>query len=140
MANNCALIPKVRNKNGQIVDSKLFKDLLSFTSNNRSEAVKLYQITKSKKFIETWNPRLVLDDNEEPTFSSLLEETNIGEAITEEKILRQLNKQIGYYKKNSDRPALWPITNSNSRKLREKAIAFNTTSEFRNRYVASVIK
>lgn len=39
MTDNCAIIPKVINKNGQKVDSKLFADLLSYTNNNRPLAV-----------------------------------------------------------------------------------------------------
>ena len=78
MAKNCAIIPKVKNKKGQLVDSKLFKDLLSFTSNNRSEAIRIYLITKNDSFIKDWNPRLTLDDNNEPTIKSLLDKTNLS--------------------------------------------------------------
>ena len=53
MARNCAIIPQVRNNKGQIVDSKLFKSLLAYTGNNRSEATRLYLITKNSEFIKT---------------------------------------------------------------------------------------
>ena len=45
MARDCAIIPTVKNKNGQKVGSKLFKDLLSFTSNDREQARYIYEIT-----------------------------------------------------------------------------------------------
>ena len=140
MAKSCAIIPKVKNNKGQIVDSKLFKDLLSFTSNNRSEATRLYLITKSESFIKDWVPRLALDNNNEPTLRSLLKETNLSRIISEAQVLERLNREIGYYKKGMNRPALWLNNNENYRKLVQKAIAFNRNSEFRDDYVASVIK
>lgn len=140
MARSCAIIPKVRNKNGQIVDSKLFKDLLSFTSNNREETVRIYQITKSETFIRDWNPKLTLDGNNEPTIVSLLQKTNLRDIIPDHQILEKLNRQIGYYKKGLDRPAMWINNNKNYQKLVQKAVAFNKNSEFREDYVASVVK
>ena len=140
MARSCAIIPKVRNKNGQIVDSKLFKDLLSFTSNNREETIRIYQITKSETFIRDWNPKLTLDGNNEPTIVSLLQKTNLRDIIPDHQILEKLNRQIGYYKKGLDRPAMWINNNENYQKLVQKAVAFNKNSEFREDYVASVVK
>ena len=99
MARSCAIIPKVKNRNSQIVDSKLFKDLLSLTSNNRSETIRLYLITKSSQFIKNWQPRLTLDENNEPTLRSLLKQTNLSKVIPETKVLERLNREIGYYKK-----------------------------------------
>lgn len=72
MSRNCAIIPQVRNNKDQIVDSRLFKDLLAYTGNNRAETTRLYLITKSSEFIKDWNPRLTLDENNEPTLRSLL--------------------------------------------------------------------
>ena len=140
MARSCAIIPKVKNRNGQIVDSKLFKDLLSFTSNNRSEATRLYLITKSSQFIKNWQPRLTLDENNEPTLRSLLKQTNLSKVIPETKVLERLNREIGYYKKGMDRPALWVNNDENYQKLKQKAIAFNQNSEYRDDYVANIIK
>lgn len=140
MARSCAIIPKVKSSKGQIVDSKLFKDLLSFTSNNRSEAVRLYLITKSESFIKDWVPRLALDDNNEPTLRSLLKETNLSKVIPETQVLERLNREIGYYKKDGDNPVLWPNNSENYRKLVQKAIAFNQNSEFNDDYVASIFK
>lgn len=140
MARNCAIIPKVKNRNGQVVDSKLFKDLLSFTSNNRSETTRLYLITKSSQFIKDWQPRLTLDENNEPTLRSLLKHTNLSKVIPETKVLERLNREIGYYKKGMDRPALWVNNDENYQKLKQKAIAFNQNSEYRDDYVANIIK
>lgn len=140
MARNCAIIPQVRNNKGQVVDSKLFKSLLAYTGNNRSEATRLYLITKSSEFIKNWNPRLTLDENNEPTLRSLLQKTNISNVIPESKVLERLNREIGYYKRGMDRPALWIDNDENYQKLVRKAIQFNQTSDFRDNYVARVIK
>lgn len=139
MGRSCAIIPKAFNNRGEKVDSKLFKDLLSFTSNNRELTIKLYQIIKSADFIRNYNPILKLDTCGEPTLVSLLEKTNIGKYISEQNILKELNKRIGHYKKDMDRPALHIKNDKNYNLLKQKAIEFNTTSEFRDKYVAKVI-
>lgn len=140
MARNCAIIPQVRNNKGQVVDSKLFKGLLAYTGNNRSEATRLYLITKSSEFIKNWNPRLTLDENNEPTLRSLLQKTNLSDVIPESKVLERLNREIGYYKRGMDRPALWVNNDENYQKLLQKTISFNQTSDFRDDYVAKIIK
>ena len=140
MARNCAIIPKVKNRNGQVVDSKLFKDLLSFTSNNRSETVRLYLITKNDSFIRDWVPRLALDENNEPTLKSLLKHTNFSKVIPETKVLERLNREIGYYDRGTDKPTLLVNNDENYQKLLQKAILFNQTSDFRDDYVAKIIK
>ena len=140
MARNCAIIPQVRNNKGQVVDSKLFKGLLAYTGNNRSEATRLYLITKSSEFIKNWNPRLTLDENNEPTLRSLLQKTNISDVIPESKVLERLNREIGYYKRGMNEPALWVNNDENYQKLLQKAISFNQNSDFRDDYVAKIIK
>lgn len=140
MAKNCAIIPQVKNKKGQIVDSRLFKDLLSYTDNNRAETVRIYTITKNPEFIKKWEPKLTLDDNNEPTLRSLLKQTNLSQIIPESKVLEKLNKEIGYYKRGMDRPSLWVDNDENYQKLLRKAINFNQNSDFRDDYVARVIK
>lgn len=139
MAKKCAIIPKVLNRRGEKVDSRLFKDLLSYLSNNRAEAVKIYQITKSQQFIQNWNPKLTLDDNGEPTIRSLLQKTNLSTYVSESMVLERLNRDIGYYKRGMDRPALWIKNPENYKKLTDKARNFNLNSDFRDEYVAKII-
>jgi hypothetical protein len=140
MSRNCAIIPQVRNNKDQIVDSRLFKDLLAYTGNNRAETTRLYLITKSSEFIKNWNPKLTLDENNEPTLRSLLQKTDIKDVIPESKVLERLNREIGYYKRGMDRPALWVNSDENYQKLLQKAISFNQTSDFRDDYVAKITK
>ena len=139
MAKACAIIPQVRNKRGETVGSKLFKDLLSYFDNNRQEATRIYLITKSANFIQNWNPRLVMDDNNEPTISSLLKKTNLKDVINTQKVLKKLNNDIGHYHKTG-RVKLYLNNDKNYRELVQRAIQFNTSSEFREDYVASVEK
>ena len=140
MARNCAIIPQVKNNKGQVVDSKLFKGLLAYTGNNRSEATRLYLITKSSEFIKNWNPRLTLDENNEPTLRSLLQKTNLSDVIPESKVLEKLNRDIGYYKRGMDRPALYINSDENYQMLLQRAISFNQNSDFKDDYVAKIIK
>lgn len=139
MAKSCAIIPQVKNKKGQIVDSRLYKDLLSFTNNDRQETNRIYKITKSGEFIRKWEGRLELDDNNEPTFRSLYKNTNLSSVIPENKVLYKLNKSIGHYKKDAERAAMWVNNDANYRMLVKKAIDFNQNSEFNDTYVARVI-
>lgn len=138
MARQCAIIPKVLNRRGEKVDSRLFKDLLSYLP-KRADAVKIYKITKSQQFIQDWNPRLTLDSNDEPTLRSLLQKTNLSTYITDKMVLERLNREIGYYKKGMDRPALWVRNQENYNKLASRVRKFNKESEFRDEYVARVI-
>lgn len=140
MARNCAIIPQVKNKKGQIVDSKLFKSLLTYTGNNRQETNRIYLITKSDNFIKKWNPKLTMDENSEPTISSLLNKTNLHDIIPVSKVLEKLNRDIGYFKRGMDRPALWLNNDENYQNLLKKAISFNQNSEFKDDYVARVVK
>lgn len=138
MARSCALVPKVLNKNGQKVDSKLYKDLLSFLSNDRESVNRIYYITKNEEFQKSINNLVKFDDNNEPTVASLLEVTDLRGLIPEEKVLQKLNKDIGYYKNNdvNGRPRLYLINAKNRQMLFDRAHEFNTKSEFRNNYVA----
>lgn len=136
MAKNCVIIPSTRNKKGEVVESRLFKDLLSYSS-NRADATRLYLVTKNDDFIKNWNPKLSLDDNGEPKLTSLLKETNISKVITESKVLQKLNKDIGHYN-NKGTVKLTINNDANYNELLRKAIQFNTGSDFRENYVASV--
>lgn len=140
MAKSCAIIPKIKDNKGNLVRSKLFTDLLAYTGNNRKETSRIYLITKNDDFIRDWIPKLQLDHLNEPTVASLLKETNLGSIISEEKVLKKLNTDIGYYKKNQNRAALNINNNSNYQKLLKKAIDFNKNSEYKDSYVADVIQ
>lgn len=139
MPENCAIIPIVRNNKGQKVESRLFKSLLTFTS-NRNDAVNIYLTTKNQDFINDQYPRLTLDDNNEPTLKSLIDKVDLGNYISDTRILEQLNRDIGHYKQGSNDERLWDNTYNNVQKLTEDIIDFNNNSQFKDDYVAVLTK
>lgn len=140
MARSCAIIPQKTNSKGQKVDSKLFTGLLAYFGNNREEANRVYLITKSSNFIEKFGDKLTLDDCGEPTLQSLFQETNLKALVKKADVLEMLNRQIGYYKRGENKPALRLNNDNNYRTLLQKAIDFNQNSEYRDDYVAKIIK
>lgn len=134
---NCNIIPKVNNKEGNPVDSILFKDLVAIA--DRKSAKEIYLKTKTDAFIENWLPLMEQDNNGEPTINSLLLNTNLETSLGVDNILHKLNRKIGYYKRGQDRPALWIDNNENAAKLKQKAIDFNQNSKFKDQYIAKVI-
>lgn len=137
MANSCAIIPSVRNKKGQIVESRLFKDLLSYTS-NRSQAVYLYLVTKSQDFINEVVPKLTLDSNNEPTLKSLLRYRQFKEIIPDKELLDKLNKDINHVNRSNKTLPVHDYSINKYRELKQRAIDFNNNSEFKDDYVATV--
>lgn len=93
MAESCVFIPTVRNSNDEEVESKLWNDLLHFSSNDRKFAKRWYYVATHQEFIDNYKHRLKFDENGEVTFSSLRKLLNLD--IKEEKIIEVLNKEIG---------------------------------------------
>jgi hypothetical protein len=139
MGKSCSIIPKIKNKNGELVDSRLYKGLLSFTKNDRSRTNDIYLRTKTDAFAAEFLPGMQLDENDEPLISSLFTNTNIKNVISELEILEQLNKEIGHFKKNSKEVKTWPITTENWHILSKECRKFNNYSEFRNDYYADIV-
>ena len=140
MGKSCAIIPKVKNKNGELVDSRLYKSLLSFTKNDRARTNDIYLRTKTDSFEKHFLPKMKLDENGEPLIGSLFANTNLRDRISELEILEKLNKDIGHYKKGTLRPALWVINPENWHKLAKKCREFNMYSEFKDEYLADIDK
>ena len=138
MAKNCAIIPRVTNKQGEQQDSRLFIDLLSFTS-NREKATELYQITKNNDFIEATKDKVTLDNLGEPTLKSLMEHTSLSNYIPEQQVLQNLNKNIGRFTKR-DTVRLYIDNKENQQELFQRVLNFNKTNPFKGEYVATVKK
>lgn len=134
----CAIIPQVLNKEGKKVDSRLFKDLLSFLFNNREKTVETYQKVKNKNFAKDSTIQLALDENGEPTIYSMLQNTTLKYDISEPMILERLNRDIGHYIERSDKPKLVSKNDENYEKLASKARDFNFNSDFRDGFIAMV--
>lgn len=136
MAASCAIIPRVLNRRNEKVESRLFKDLLSFLP-NRQEAVRVYHITKNPEFSTKFQDKLKFDDNGEPTVRSLID-IGLNKQINDATIINKLNRTIGHYKKGSNDLSYIPDTRENRNSLYDKAIEFNETSDFNDKYVALV--
>ena len=90
---SCVIIPKVVNKRQEYVESKLFKDLLVFTDNDRDVTKVQYVLAKDPKVIDAIGNKAEFDENGELTIESLLNYTKLK--VDDEKILRTLNKRLG---------------------------------------------
>jgi len=92
MAESCVFKPTVRNKEGKEVNSRLFDDLLHFSSNDREFAKKYYFIGTNDEFLRANAKYVEYDENGEITFKSLKNLVSLD--ISSEKIINQLNKDI----------------------------------------------
>lgn len=93
MGESCVFKPAVRNKEGKEVNSRLFDDLLHFSSNDREFAKKYYFIGTSDEFLRANARHVEYDENGEITFKSLKNLVSLD--IPSGKIINQLNKDIG---------------------------------------------
>lgn len=80
MKNSCVFIPRVKTKDRGTVESKLFKDLLSHTNNDRAISGQIYAVTKMIGGLNKING-IKYDINGEPTYDSLNKAIGIDEII-----------------------------------------------------------
>ena len=95
MSKSCTILAHVRRPNGEIVESRLFKDLLHYISNNRELAKEYYAVGTSEEFLTKAREykEFQMDENGEITFNSLRTLAKID--IENDKLLQVLNKDIG---------------------------------------------
>ena len=93
MAGSCNIYAQVLNSKGEVVDSRLFKDLLHYTSNDRELTKKLYKVSMDAKFKSLTADKAQFDENGEITLKSLLKLTNTN--LNNEQLLQKLNTDIG---------------------------------------------
>jgi len=67
MSASCSIVPQIRNKQGQIVDSKLFKDVLALVNGDREKAKDLYLQTRTPSFYAWFGNWAVQKDKENGT-------------------------------------------------------------------------
>lgn len=125
---SCSIIPQVKNKNGEIVDSKLFLDIMNLSS-KREVIVDLYQRITSSFFLTENSDRLEFDENNEPTLASVVTNIDIDSILDESmqnKLLKQLKEDNKEYENNAE----------NTNILSQKASSFNNTSQYKTAYIA----
>lgn len=94
MSGSCTLGAYVRNSNGEVVESKLFNDLLHYTSNNREITKEYYKVGTDEEFLSKVKDRedFETDENGEITFKSLNNIIKID--LATDKLIDTLNKDI----------------------------------------------
>lgn len=119
----CSIIPKVKNKQGEFVDSELFSSLLHY-ANDREIAKQYYAVGTSPEFLSRVANEAKFDSNGEITFQSLRQLTKLK--LSDEKIKQTLNKDIGagVYDYNEAMPKLQ---------------SFNRASQYNDKYMATII-
>jgi len=93
MGVSCVFIPKVTNKEGQQVNSKLAEDLILYTG-NRKDGIEAYARVKTDTFEYIYGDIIDRDENEEPTFQSLYLKTSLKNIIDNSKVASEIEFQI----------------------------------------------
>lgn len=92
MAQSCVMKPCVKNSKGDIVESRLFNDLLSYLP-SRSEATKYYNLARNKEFLAQIEGNVKFDENGEITIEDLIREAHIS--IDKSKLQQSLQDEVG---------------------------------------------
>lgn len=122
MADSCVICPHVRNSKGEMVESRLFRDLLHHLS-DRGLAKEYYAVGTNDEFLQRVGDEAKFDENGEITIASLIKTAKID--INKEKVLKTLNSDIGagVYSYND---AIGKLQN------------FNKESPFNGEYMATI--
>lgn len=121
MARTCVMVPQIKNAQGQMVESKLFRELTSFTQ-DRTSAVKLWGFTKMKFFQESF-PDIEKDENGEPTIEALNKVFDITKLLENTTDLSAENKELRATKDGN------PVLYDNIYSLIPRVTEFNNTHE-----------
>lgn len=124
---SCWIIPQVTNKNGQIVDSKLFQDLYNISGHNRPVTIDIYSKIKNPEFTDRFGDKIVLDNNNEPTIESLYKTVDLQKYIDKNVLKDNITKQFKFGEEN---------TFSNPEEAFQKAVEFNTYGAFKKDFIA----
>lgn len=123
----CLINANTRDRNGKVVESKLWKDLLSFTSNDRKLAKSYYSLGTDMKFLEEAKKNSLYkeDENGQITLNSLRKIAKLDTG--NDKMLNTLEKRYSV-KTDSMEDAMSAITN------------FNSNPEYKDDFVAVMRK
>lgn len=124
MSNSCALNGHVKNSKGEVVQSKLWNDLLHHLS-DRETTKEFYKVGTDNRFLDKVKDKAQFDENGEITFNSLRKLAKID--VKQEKLIATLNDDIGSGIMEYDDA----IT---------KLLDFNRNSQFKDDYMATIKK
>lgn len=119
----CVIKPRVKNKEGEFVESVLFSTLLKFT-NDREITKQYYAVGTNPEFLSKVANDAKFDSNGEITFQSLRQLTKLN--LNSERVKQVLNEDIksGVYDYNEAIPKLQ---------------SFNRNSQYNDSYMATII-
>lgn len=125
MAESCSLKCHVRNPKGEVVESRLFNDLLHYTSNNRELTKEYYGVGTNQEFLDKVQGEAKFDENGQITLQSLRELTDLKTHVEDKALLDMLNRDIGagVYDYEEAMPKLQ---------------YFNRNSQFNNEFLATL--
>jgi hypothetical protein len=92
MSGTCLLKTHVRNSEGNLVESKLFNDLLDYLPSRRS-AVEYYAVGTDDRFLSKVKNKAKFDENGQITLNSLRQLAKID--LSDETIISKLDKELG---------------------------------------------
>lgn len=119
----CTILAHVRNPKGEVVESRLYKDLLHYTSNNRQLTKEYYAVGTNESFLSRVKDIAEFDENGEITFKSLQKLANIQ--VNEDSLMQVLNNDLGAGEMTYDEAI-------------SKLAAFNRNSSYNNSYMATI--
>ena len=137
MGGICTILAHVRNSDGKIVESNLFKDLLHYTS-NRELAKEYYGVGTNEKFLSKVREKEEYeeDENGEITFKSL---KNLAKVDLEtDKLVDTLNKDI-HSGKYSYEDALKKVQHFNENNMFSDKVLATMVPSGNSQYFVSVI-
>lgn len=130
MATTCSIRPKVRSRNGQLVDSELGNDLIEASGYDLQKGWSLYRRSKDKRVVQAIkeSETAEYDTNGEPTLTSLMDVVDFGDNITEQSVLAMLTNRLneGVTNKGDESEMLSQIQR------------FNSASPYRRDYIAGL--
>lgn len=119
----CTILAHVRNPKGEVVESRLYKDLLHYTSNNRQLTKEYYAVGTNESFLSRVKDIAEFDKNGEITFKSLQRLANLQ--VNENSLMQILNKDLGAGELTYDEAI-------------SRLASFNRSSSYNESYMATI--
>ena len=120
----CSILAHIVDLNGNVVESKLYKDLLHYTSNNRSLTKQNYAVGTNKEFLDKVRPIAEFDKNGEITLKSLKNLLDLD--IDNNTLIQVLNKDLGAGIMSYDEAIA-------------RVSSFNKNSQYNDKFMATLI-
>lgn len=137
MAESCRNKPLVFNKQGEMVESQLYNDLIGLMSfvgkGERKTVLPLYEKTLDPKFkADMENSGAMFDENGEVSLYDYWRIFDNGREITEEMVLKFLNEKENFFNKTAKRIF------QNKEELFEQVNKFNSNPLWSRAYIATI--